>query len=691
MTGLAMLANIWTGIGSVVLAILVVAGAGVIVALVKCYRKVSQGEAIIRNGVGGTKVSFSGMFVIPIMHRCEYMDISVKRIEIDRRGIQGLICKDNLRADIVVAFFVRVNNTMNDVIKVAQSLGCKRASDRQALVELFDAKFSEALKTVGKQFDFSELYTNRVRFREEILQIIGTDLSGYVLEDAAIDYLEQTDKGLLKPDNILDAEGIKKITMLTAEQYELANAREREKDKTVTQQDVEAKEAILELNRQLAEAEAKQQREISVAQAREEAETRRIGEQERQKAETARIQVDEELAVAEENKARQIIVAAKNKERTDAVETERVERDRGVEATERERVVALAQVEKDKAVEGENRELQSVIRERVAVERSVVEEEEHIKDTREYAGADRSKRVKITQAEEQAEQALVKDIKQAEAAKRAEEHYSEQKLIEADANLQAAEKNAEATKTLAEASVKEQAVEGTAEAEVIERRGLSEATVIEAKAQANEKQGAAEARVMEQKFSADAKGITEKAEAMKIFNDVGREHEEFKLRLNKDKEIELAGIDVSRQIAEQQAKIVSEGLKSAKIDIVGGENRFFERLVNSITHGKSVDRLVGNSEVLGDVKRTFFDEDGNPEFTRERIGRFVQTLGVSSEDIKNLTISALLAKMIGQAGEGQKDTLFGLLKSARELGIADMKARDLGLDAATPPAKPTDN
>ena len=169
-------------------------GVGFLALLVKCYQKVCQGQALIRNGVGGTKVSFSGMFVIPILHRAEYMDISVKRIEIDRRAEQGLICKDNLRADIVVAFFVRVNNTMQDVVKVAQSLGCVRASDRQALVELFDAKFSEALKTVGKQFDFSELYTNRMRFREQILEIIGTDLSGYILEDAAIDYLEQTDK-----------------------------------------------------------------------------------------------------------------------------------------------------------------------------------------------------------------------------------------------------------------------------------------------------------------------------------------------------------------------------------------------------------------------------------------------------------------------------------------------------------------
>ena len=128
---------------------------GLLFMVIQRYLKVRLGLALIPNGMGGTKVSFSGTFVITIVHQCEYMDISVKRIEIDRRALQGLICKDNLRADIVVAFFVRVNNTVEDVIKVAQSLGCERASDRKALIELFDAKFSEALKTVGKQFDFS--------------------------------------------------------------------------------------------------------------------------------------------------------------------------------------------------------------------------------------------------------------------------------------------------------------------------------------------------------------------------------------------------------------------------------------------------------------------------------------------------------------------------------------------------------
>ena len=639
---------------------------GLLIMVIKCYRKVLLGQALIRNGMGGTKVSFSGTFVIPIVHQCEYMDISVKRIEIDRRALQGLICKDNLRADIVVAFFVRVNNTVEDVIKVAQSLGCERASDRQALIELFDAKFSEALKTVGKQFDFSELYTNRVSFREQILDVIGTDLSGYVLEDAAIDYLEQTKKNLLSPDNILDAEGIKKITILTAEQFELANAREREKDKTITQQNVEAEEAILELNKQLAEAEAKQKREIASVQAREEAETMKVQQEEREKAEKARIAAEEEIAVSEENKQRTIIVAARNKERTDAVETERVERDRGLEATARERVVSIAQVDKDQAVETEKKGLQAAIRERVVIEKSVAVEEERINDVRQFAGADRSKKVEITKAEEEAEQALVKDIKQAEAARKAAEFYAEQNVIDAQANQDASVKNAEAKKILAAASVKEQAVEGTAAAEVMELTAV-----------AVEKQGTAEAKVMELKFHAEADGIRDKAEAMKIFDAVGKDHEEFKLELNKEKEIELAGINISRDIAREQSKIVGEALKSAKIDIVGGENHFFERLVNSITTGKSVDRMVDNSKVLGDIKGALLG--GDPDSARQQIQDFVARFGLTSEDLKNLSISAVMMKLIAGADREQKGVLNSLLNTLKELGVADMPAKKFGI------------
>ena len=88
-------------------------------------------------------VTFTGGVVIPVLHRSEVMNISVKTVEIDRRGKEGLICKDNIRADIRVSFFVKVNKTQEDVLKVAQSIGCSRASDPKTLEELFVAKFSK--------------------------------------------------------------------------------------------------------------------------------------------------------------------------------------------------------------------------------------------------------------------------------------------------------------------------------------------------------------------------------------------------------------------------------------------------------------------------------------------------------------------------------------------------------------------
>ena len=638
---------------------------GVIAFAIRCYHKVAQGSAIVRNGMGGTKVNFSGLVIVPIVHKAELMDISVKRIEIDRSGADGLICKDNMRADIKVAFFVRVNKNDDDVAKVAQFLGCQRASEEAALVQLFEPKFSEALKTVGKQFDFVDLYNSREAFREEILKIIGTDLNGYVLDDAAIDYLEQTDLEKLNPNNVLDAEGIKKITDLTAKEAIDANFIRREKEKTITKQDVEAREAILELERQQREAEEKQGKEVAEIEARQRAEADVVKEQQRQRAETARITAEEEIAIAEENKLRSIIVAAKNKERTDAVETERVEKERGLEKTERERVVTLAEIEKEKAVEVEKKNIQDVIRERVIVERAVVEEEEKIKDTREFATADRKKQVAITDAEEKAEQKLVETVKAADAEKQATELDAERIVVMADAERTAAEKETDAKKMLAEATQAETAAPGLAEAEV---------TML--KAEALEKEGTAEAKVIELKFSADAQGIKQKAEAMKLFDGVGREHEEFKLQLHKQKDVEIAAIDAQRNIAEAQATMVAEALQQANIDIVGGDAKFFDSIVNSITAGKQVDRLVGESSVLSDIKSTFFN--GNPDQFREQLQKYIETFGMSTEDVKNLSVAALIGQMMGLTKDSNVlSQLQNMIGAASKAGISNEKVSRL--------------
>ncbi len=693
-------------IGLIILAVIAI---GLLAAIFSWYKKVPQGQALVRTGSGGTKVVFDkGMFVIPVLHMVEKMDLSVKTIEIARLSKDGLICKDNIRADIKVVFFVRVNKEVQDITNVAQTIGTARASAVETLTNLFEAKFSEALKTVGKRFDFIDLYDSREKFKHEILSIIGTDLNGYVLDDAAIDYLEQTPLEYLSENNILDAEGIKKITDLTAQQKVKANYIRREEEKTIKEQNVEAREAILEYERQLAEKEERQKREIANIKAREEAEIAKINEEERLRSEVVRIRTDEELAIAEENKLRQVIVAAKNKERTEAVENERVEKERLLEATEKDKIVTLAEIAKEKAIELERKNIQDVIKDRIMVEKKVVEEEEKIKDTKELATAERARQVAVIKAEEIGQATIIEKEKTAEAEKLAAQIHAEKLLIDAEATMNAASKEAEARKIHAEAKAAEEATlglseaqvieakakakeyEGSMEAIVIEKQALAEAKGIAALADAQKKQGlmeaevskekgAVDAKVREQIAVAEAKGVEQKALAMQKLNDAGKEHEEFKLQLEKEKAIELAEINVQKDIAEAQASVLGEAFKTANIDIVGGDMAFVDNIMNQINRGKGIDRLVNNSTHLADAKHALLGNgNGNGGGLLTKVAGLLSKSGLKLDDVKDLTMTALLIKLHDSAsGKDEKGFLNNLMEKVADMGIGELKVKGL--------------
>ncbi|MCP4499182.1 MAG: hypothetical protein GY822_04340 [Deltaproteobacteria bacterium] len=144
-----------------------------------------------------------------------------------------------------------------------QAIGCERASDEAVLEQLFLAKFSEALKTVGYSMNFESLYKERDAFKDSILREIGTKLNGYIIDDAAIDYLEQTSIEDLDPANTLDTEGIRAITEVTSLKHVETNRLQNEEKKRITKQNVAAREAVLILEQQRASAEAHQAREVA--------------------------------------------------------------------------------------------------------------------------------------------------------------------------------------------------------------------------------------------------------------------------------------------------------------------------------------------------------------------------------------------------------------------------------------------
>ena len=726
----------------VVVGVLVLMLFGTMIIISKFYRMVDQGKALVVNTRNDEpEVIFTGKTVYPIINRAEVMDISVKTIEIDRRGKDGLICQDNIRADIKVAFFVRVNKTREDVLKVAQSIGCARASDPRTLEELFTAKFSEALKTVGKQLNFEALYKERASFKDQIIEVIGKDLNGFVLDDAAIDFLEQTPIEHLDKDNIMDAEGIRKITDLTVAQNVQTNELRQKERMEMGNQNLTADEAIFRFDQRRAEAEAKKNKEIAVSQSRESNDAERVANEEHKKTLLLHHKNEEETLVAAQTKQRGVEVAQKNREREVAVETERVHKAQQLEALGREREVEVMRIAKDKEIEVKRKEIAEVIRGRVSVDKTVAEEEERIKDVRALAEATRHKDVVRITAEARAQEHLVKEIKAAEASEEVAKFRAREKIVVADADLDASDKSARAKIRLSEGVQAEHAAEGLAlvrvkeadsaatekqgmsearvtlekmmalaageekkglaqvrvkeadaaasekqglatasvtrekllaEAAGEEQKGLAHARVREAEAAATEKTGLAEANSTRQKLVAEAAGLAEKATAMKALDGVGREHEEFRLRLDKDRAIALETIRTKKDIAEAQAKILANAFGNAKINIVGGDGAFFDRFVNAVSVGQSIDGVIDQSEAVRAVLGEYLNGNKSlPQDVKEVLSR----PAISSEAVQNLTISALLGRLMTGADEASTKKLRSLVQSAKELGIDDLVTR----------------
>lgn len=705
---------------AVLIPILAVIGAFVVFVLgaalmvKRFYLKVSPGQALINNKTGEEiSVSFTGGLVLPIIHRAEVMDTSVKMIEIERRGKEGLICKDNVRADVKVAFFVQVGHDAESVKRVAQRIGCARASHVETLHQLFQAKFSEALKTVGYQMNFLQLYTDRNEFRKQIQVQIGTDLEGYQLTDVVIDFLEQTPMDSLDPENMLDAEGIRAITKITKEKEVETNRLRNEAQMQIEQQNTAAQEVITKQETTRKAVIAAREREALVAQAREQADAQKEVAEQRLKMETARIKADEEIQIAEQNMHRQVEVAGKNRERVVGIETERVAKDRHLEAIAREREVELSRIDKEKQLEVQRKEIADVVRTRVAVDKTVAEEEERIKAVRVVEEAKRTRDARLIMAETEAQEKLVKDIKGAEAAEKAAGHYAKQKLVNADADLEAADREARAMMRRSEGMQAEAAAPGLAEvkvkdadAVVAEKRGLVDAKVlrekgmaaaqvqeaeahvqqrrIEAQAKGQEAQataveklglaeavairekGHAEADATQTKMFAEAEGIAKKMTAMKAMEGTAREHEEFRLRLDNERVIRLQGLDIQAKIATEQAKLMGEALKNAKIDIVGGDGQFFDRFVNAVTLGKSIDAVVQKSTTASTVAEEYLSGARSlPADLKEVLSR----PSLDAGELKDLSVAALLAKLMGGAGGADKKKLEALAEKARELGL----------------------
>ena len=248
--------------------ILAVAGATlvllvlIVVAVARIYQRVDRSEALVING---TRVSLTSALVVPLLHRAERISLLLHPIVVDRHGAESVVCLDKLRADIRATFLVRVNRTAEDILKVAQVVGCARASDPAVLQAIFAAKFTEGLEIVARHFEFEQLHRTRDEFRDKVLEVIGRDLQGFILDDMAIDRLQHVPLEALDPNNLFDAEAIRKLTDETSRRNIATNELRRHEATEIAHQNLIADEQLFRIERSRAESEAREREQLAIA------------------------------------------------------------------------------------------------------------------------------------------------------------------------------------------------------------------------------------------------------------------------------------------------------------------------------------------------------------------------------------------------------------------------------------------
>ncbi len=612
------------------------------------YKKVkNEGEAIVVNGLKKSIASFTGAFVWPVINNYQYIDITRKNIPVLRIGkkdgddeeTEGLHCKDNIRADMKVDFYIGVNHELESVKQVAKTFNKGDTYDIVALTKHFSPKFSEALKTTCKKFDFEELFEKRAEFRDAVMEVIGEEMDGFKIYDVVIDKLEQTSLEAHNKDNILDSEGIRKIAQMTAQRNVETNAIRQDEETNITEKNVSAIQQRLQLEKEQKRAEATQKREIAIIEANEHAETTEKEQEYKLKEEVAKIKTAEESEKRLEQKSMEVEVTRLNNEKKIRIQKEEIERADELEKVKTQKIVVEENVKKDLALETGKKEVADVTSQRVEIERKIATEEEKTADLRAFQSAERSKKVKVTEAEAEAEASQVEEIKRAEAQKLAATENAERDKTVADAELYKKSKEAESIGIISEAKQKEIAASGLAEVEVEARR----AEVIEkvGKAKATEIREVGEAKAIEIREVGKATAEAKEAElkAAESGNEESREYNKWLRNKDIEEKVALRRIEVDGEVSVQGAKALGEALSKADMKLYGGEG--VDSIRRAINSSAKIDAGVQNSELLvKELARFENDENG----LIKELFEVLKKSDVSTGDITNLSLAQLMTK-----------------------------------------------
>ncbi|HLV22228.1 MAG TPA: flotillin domain-containing protein [Polyangiaceae bacterium] len=467
-------------IAGVLLAFIMIVG----IILTRMYRRASKETSFVRTGFGGQKVIVNGgALVFPVLHEIIQVNMNTLKLEVTRANQQALITKDRMRVDVMAEFYVRVQPTEDAIANAAQTLG-RRTMNPEALKELVEGKFVDALRSVAAEMTMEELHEQRVHFVQKVQAAVSEDLlkNGLELESVSLTGLDQTSLEYLNPKNAFDAQGLTRLTEQIETRRKQRNDIEQDTGVAIRQKNLEAERLKLQIEREEEYAKLEQQREIEIRRAQQATEItlERAGKEQaakqgeiiaRRNIQTA--EIDAQRSVDEQRIDMERQIKEREIAKTERVETAEIARRKAVELAEQERAIAIAEKSKSQS------EAQASADKARAL---AVQAEEAVVTVRERERADRAKQIELVKAAEEAERSAIGITVAADAEKRAADDRAAavRTLATADAERVriAAQGDAEAETLRVEAAAKRYRVEAEGKRQIHEADNILSAEMI---------------------------------------------------------------------------------------------------------------------------------------------------------------------------------------------------------------------
>ena len=152
--------------------------------------------------------------------------------------------------------------------------------------------------------------------------------------------------------------------------------------------------------------------------------------------------------------------------------------------------------------------------------------------------------------------------------------------------------------------------------------------------------GQAEASAIRSKGHAEAEAQTARFEAAQKYDITTREHDKWVMKINLDKEVQLASIHANKEISLENGKILGTALTQAEIKLFGGEG--MRELRTAVMGSASIDAKFNNSRVLNPLVQDYIDDKRDMISDLKEV---LQNSKLDTADLSNLSSAHLMNKL----------------------------------------------